>query len=42
MCSATYAMIRKADTSGTFQIESHVQMSMLPRMKPRTSYDMVI
>src|SRR6202044_2529937 len=32
----TYAMIRKADTLGTFQIESRAQMSMLPRMKPRT------
>ena len=31
---ATYAMIRKADTLGTFQIESRAQMSMLPRMKP--------
>jgi error-prone DNA polymerase len=35
-------MIRKADTLGTFQIESRVQMSMLPRMKPRTFYDLVI
>jgi error-prone DNA polymerase len=39
---ATYAMIRKADTLGTFQIESRAQMSMLPRMKPRTFYDLVI
>ncbi|QUS39482.1 DNA polymerase III subunit alpha [Tardiphaga alba] len=38
----TYAMIRKADTLGTFQIESRAQMSMLPRMKPRTFYDLVI
>ncbi|MDE8344868.1 MAG: error-prone DNA polymerase, partial [Acidocella sp.] len=38
----TYAMIRKADTVGTFQIESRAQMSMLPRMKPRTFYDLVI
>jgi error-prone DNA polymerase len=35
----TYAMIRKADTLGTFQIESRAQMSMLPRLKPRTFYD---
>jgi hypothetical protein len=35
-------MIRKADTLGTFQIESRAQMSMLPRMKPRTFYDLVI
>jgi error-prone DNA polymerase len=38
----TYAMIRKADTLGTFQIESRAQMVMLPRMKPRTFYDLVI
>jgi error-prone DNA polymerase len=40
--SRTYAMIRKADTLGTFQIESRAQMSMLPRLKPRTFYDLVI
>ncbi len=40
--SATYAMIQMADTVGTFQIESRAQMSMLPRMKPRTFYDLVI
>jgi error-prone DNA polymerase len=39
---ATYAMIRKADTLGTFQIESRAQMSMLPRLKPRKFYDLVI
>ncbi len=39
---ATYAMIRKADTMGTFQIESRAQMSMLPRLKPETFYDLVI
>lgn len=39
---ATYAMIRKADTLGTFQIESRAQMAMLPRMKPQTFYDLVI
>jgi error-prone DNA polymerase len=39
---ATYAMIRKADTLGTFQIESRAQMSMLPRLKPTTFYDLVI
>jgi error-prone DNA polymerase len=38
----TYAMIRKADTLGTFQIESRAQMAMLPRMKPRTFYELVI
>jgi error-prone DNA polymerase len=40
--SATYAMIREADTLGTFQIESRAQMSMLPRLKPKTFYDIVI
>ena len=39
---ATYAMIRKADTMGTFQIKSRAQMSMLPRLKPKTFYDLVI
>ena len=38
----TYAMIRRADTLGVFQIESRAQMSMLPRLKPRTFYDLVI
>jgi error-prone DNA polymerase len=39
---ATYAMIQKADTIGTFQIESRAQMSMLPRLKPKNFYDIVI
>jgi len=39
---STYAMIRKADTIGVFQIESRAQMAMLPRIKPRTFYDLVI
>ncbi|MDH3217826.1 MAG: error-prone DNA polymerase, partial [Candidatus Krumholzibacteria bacterium] len=39
---ATFAMIRKADTVGVFQIESRAQMAMLPRLKPRTYYDLVI
>jgi error-prone DNA polymerase len=38
----TYDMICKADTIGVFQIESRAQMSMLPRMKPKTFYDLVI
>ena len=38
----TYAMIRRADTLGVFQIESRAQMAMLPRMKPKTFYDLVI
>ncbi|MGY2292504.1 error-prone DNA polymerase [Pseudomonas sp. SDO528_S397] len=40
--AATYAMISKADTVGVFQIESRAQMSMLPRLRPRTFYDLVI
>jgi error-prone DNA polymerase len=39
---AVYAMIRRADTIGVFQIESRAQMSMLPRLKPKTFYDLVI
>ncbi|MEX3855335.1 error-prone DNA polymerase [Paraburkholderia sp. BR10923] len=39
---ATYAMISAADTVGVFQIESRAQMSMLPRMRPQTFYDLVI
>ncbi|HEY2604473.1 error-prone DNA polymerase [Paraburkholderia sp. RL18-103-BIB-C] len=40
--SQTYDMISAADTVGVFQIESRAQMSMLPRMRPRTFYDLVI
>ena len=39
---ATYDMISRADTIGVFQIESRAQMSMLPRLQPRTFYDLVI
>jgi error-prone DNA polymerase len=38
----TYDMICNADTVGVFQIESRAQMSMLPRLRPRTYYDLVI
>ena len=38
----TFAMIRLADTVGVFQIESRAQMSMLPRLRPTTFYDLVI
>lgn len=38
----TYDMICEADTVGVFQIESRAQMTMLPRLKPRTFYDLVI
>ncbi|MCZ8218929.1 MAG: error-prone DNA polymerase [Acidovorax sp.] len=39
---ATYDMICAADTVGVFQIESRAQMSMLPRLRPRTFYDLVV
>ncbi|MGE8058504.1 error-prone DNA polymerase [Pseudomonas sp. NPDC089547] len=39
---ATYAMISRAETMGVFQIESRAQMAMLPRLQPRTFYDLVI
>jgi error-prone DNA polymerase len=38
----TYEMIQRADTVGTFQIESRAQMSMLGRLQPRSFYDLVI
>jgi len=38
----TYAMCSRADTVGVFQIESRAQMSMLPRLRPRCFYDLVI
>lgn len=40
--TATYDMICRADTIGVFQIESRAQMSMLPRLRPRSYYDLVI
>ncbi|HKX41877.1 MAG TPA: error-prone DNA polymerase [Burkholderiaceae bacterium] len=40
--AATYDMICRADTIGVFQIESRAQMSMLPRLKPRNYYDLVV
>ena len=39
---AVYGMLHKADAIGTFQVESRAQMSMLPRLKPREFYDLVI
>ncbi|MGF1635232.1 MAG: OB-fold nucleic acid binding domain-containing protein [Phycisphaerae bacterium] len=39
---ATFDMICAADTIGTFQVESRAQMSMLPRLRPRCFYDLVI
>ncbi|WP_313239650.1 error-prone DNA polymerase [Stutzerimonas kunmingensis] len=38
----TYDMISQADTIGVFQIESRAQMAMLPRLRPKTFYDLVI
>jgi error-prone DNA polymerase len=39
---ATYEMLCQADSIGVFQVESRAQMSMLPRLKPRCFYDLVI
>ena len=39
---ATYRMLEKADSIGTFQVESRAQMSMLPRLKPQSIYDLTI
>ena len=39
---ATYAMLGRADSIGVFQVESRAQMAMLPRLKPRHYYDLVI
>jgi len=39
---ATYDMLCKGDSLGTFQVESRAQMNMLPRLKPRQFYDLVI
>jgi len=39
---ATYAMIQRGDVVGVFQVESRAQMAMLPRLKPKTFYDLVV
>ena len=39
---AVYAMLCRADSVGVFQVESRAQMSMLPRLKPKEFYDLVI
>ncbi len=39
---AVYAMLGAADSVGVFQVESRAQMAMLPRLKPRRFYDLVI
>jgi error-prone DNA polymerase len=41
-CAQTYAMLSRGDSVGTFQVESRAQMSMLPRLKPKCFYDLVI
>ncbi len=40
--AATYRMLSRADTVGVFQVESRAQMSMLPRLQPRSFYDLVV
>ena len=40
--SDVYDMISRAETIGVFQIESRAQMSMLPRLRPQTFYDLVV
>ncbi|GFE48414.1 error-prone DNA polymerase 1 [Roseobacter cerasinus] len=39
---AVYGMLSKGDSIGVFQVESRAQMNMLPRLKPKTFYDLVI
>jgi error-prone DNA polymerase len=39
---ATYEMLTRADTVGVFQVESRAQMAMLPRLRPKSFYDLVI
>ncbi len=41
-CPETYAMLRKADSLGVFQVESRAQMAMLPRLRPTVFYDLVV
>jgi error-prone DNA polymerase len=41
-CAETYAMLRRADSLGVFQVESRAQMNMLPRLRPKAFYDLVI
>ncbi len=40
--ATTYSMVSRGETVGVFQIESRAQMAMLPRLRPRTFYDLVI
>ncbi|MDT8350928.1 PHP domain-containing protein [Roseomonas mucosa] len=41
-CEQTYAMLRRADSLGVFQVESRAQMNMLPRLRPSRFYDLVV
>ena len=41
-CPQTYAMLRRADSLGVFQVESRAQMNMLPRLRPEKFYDLVV
>ena len=41
-CPETYAMLRRADSLGVFQVESRAQMAMLPRLRPARFYDLVV
>lgn len=40
--AATYKMLQQADSVGVFQVESRAQMNMLPRLRPRCYYDLVV
>ena len=40
--AAVYEMLQRADSLGVFQVESRAQMSMLPRLRPETFYDLVV
>ena len=42
MTSDVYKMLQRGESLGVFQVESRAQMNMLPRLKPRTFYDLVI
>lgn len=41
-CPDTFAMLQRADSVGVFQVESRAQMNMLPRLRPRCFYDLVV
>ncbi len=41
-CPATYQLLSEGESIGVFQVESRAQIAMLPRLKPRTFYDLVI